>query len=284
MDYCECQFQLKPYRPYGEILIAHLSEIGFESFEEQEESNCLKAFIEQGDYDEKTVREILDNLEGIEYKFNFKVVEKENWNKKWESNFQPVLVDDFCCIRAPFHQADLDVEYDIIIEPKMSFGTGHHQTTFLMTQLLRDTDLLNKSVLDMGSGTGVLAVLASKMGASLVDAIDIEEWAFENMKENFTRNKVEVSSFLGNASLLKGKKQTYDVVMANINKNILLRDLKHYDEVLNGGGFLMMSGFFHYDVEEILNSEVLNNYRKIASLEKDEWVAIKLLKIESVLS
>ena len=160
----------------------------------------------------------------------------------------------------------------------MSFGTGHHQTTQMMIALMKNDDYQGKTILDMGSGTGILAILAKKMGAKSVDAIDIEEWAFENMQENASRNEVTLNCFLGDAALLKVKKKQYDVVFANINKNILLNDMSQFDEVLKPNGELHLSGFFTTDEAELLSSISLKNYIVLQRLEKESWSALKLQK------
>ncbi|MEQ8623966.1 MAG: 50S ribosomal protein L11 methyltransferase [Vicingaceae bacterium] len=279
MAYIACKITVQPFMPFNEILVAQLSELDFESFTEEERENVLIAYIPADEFQLSKVKSICSALKDqakIELEVN--TIEKENWNKKWEENFEPIQVDQFCLIRAPFHTTKSKITHEVIIEPKMSFGTGHHQTTQMMIALMKDDDYQEKTILDMGSGTGILAILAKKMGAKSVDAIDIEEWAFENMQENASRNEVTLNCFLGDAALLKEKKQQYDVVFANINKNILLNDMSQFDEVLKPNGELHLSGFFTTDEAELLSSISLKNYIVLQRLEKESWSALKLQK------
>lgn len=277
MNYIECQFKLEPYRPFNEILVAQLSDLEFESFVEEEENQTLKGYIIASSFEETEVKQAIGVFsDQVEINFSFQTIERVNWNKKWEENFDAISIGKFCHIRAPFHEEHSDFKHEIIIEPKMSFGTGHHQTTQMMIELMEQLSFQGTSVLDMGSGTGVLAILAKKMGAEKVDAIDIEDWAYENMKENFLRNNVEVMAGLGDAELLGD--DTYEVILANINKNILLNDFKKYDQVLQDRGFLLLSGFYQSDEEDILSASSLKNYEKLAVKNKDRWCAILLQK------
>jgi ribosomal protein L11 methyltransferase len=209
------------------------------------------------------------------FKISFvrKEIEQENWNATWEQNFQPIVVDDICMIRAPFHEKK-DVIYDIVIEPKMSFGTGHHETTHMMLQHLLELQLYAKSVLDMGSGTGVLAILAAMRGAKPVDAIDIDNWCYLNAKENVERNSVDfINVYEGDASLLDV--QRYDVIIANINRNILLEDIGKYVGCLNPNGVLLLSGYYKEDLELITQKCKHEGLRFEKNLEKNNWIAAK---------
>ena len=225
--YLEYDFTIEPTQPATDILIAELGEVGFESFVENETG--LLAYILKSDWRE----DILDGLyilqqPGFEISWTQKEIQQQNWNAEWERNFHPITIGNRCMVRAPFHPA-AGVEYDIVIEPKMSFGTGHHETTHMMLQHILDMDVQGKSVLDMGCGTGVLAILAKKKGAGPVDAIDIDEWCYLNTQENIERNDCgSIKAFLGDSSLLKGKK--YDVILANIIRNILLEVILVYAE------------------------------------------------------
>lgn len=276
MSYIECRFKLSPYYPFNEILMAQLVELGFESFVEETDDEVLLGYVPEGDFKEKDTDELCAALPGMSYQMDFKRIAKENWNKKWEENFDSVQVDDFCYIRAPFHPKGEKVEYEVLIEPKMSFGTGHHQTTQLMIRLMRDIDFKGLSVLDMGSGTGILAILAKMMGAAKVFAIDIEEWAYENMQENVERNQVLVDTYLGDATLLTQLNEQYDVVIANINKNILIADMPEYMKVLKDKGRLLLSGFFHTDVEELLAQQNLSTMKLNTKLQEEDWCALAL--------
>lgn len=272
MNYIEYIFKIEPLQPGTEILIAELGYAGFESFVETEEG--VTAYIQKEVWNGAILDEIsILSSEEFEITFTFSEIEQINWNAEWEKNFDPIEVDGKCTVRAPFHPKK-NFEYEIVIEPKMSFGTGHHETTFMMLQFLLENDFKNKTVLDMGCGTAVLAILAEMRGASKLDAIDIDEWCFENSMENIQRNNSEnISVYLGNASLLEGKK--YDVIIANINRNILLNDMETYRTCLEMGGELYLSGFYTEDLQVI--TECCNNlgFSFVENKEKNKWVAAK---------
>ncbi|QWX82841.1 50S ribosomal protein L11 methyltransferase [Cellulophaga sp. HaHaR_3_176] len=270
--YIEYQFKVAPIQPASDILIAELGEVLFESFVETEEG--VLAYIKKEDWSENILEniEIFDNS-NFKIEHSFKEIEQENWNATWEQNFNPIQVGDKCAVRAPFHEKT-NVEFDIVIEPKMSFGTGHHETTHMMLEHILDTDFKGLSVLDMGSGTGVLAILAAMKGASTIDAIDIDNWCYLNALENVERNNCShINVYEGEASLLEGKK--YDVIIANINRNILLSDIPIYAKCLNTNGTLFLSGFYTEDIEIISEKckEVSLKYN--SNLEKNNWVAAK---------
>ena len=229
-----------------EILIAYLSEIGFESFEETDES--LKAYIRADAFDPIDFgKEIMERFSAISCAVS--TIPKQNWNETWEKNFEPLQIGEVY-IRAPFHKSRSASGYELVIEPKMSFGTGHHATTTLMVMEMMKIRFRNKKVLDMGCGTSLLAILASKLGADKVLAVDIDEWAVENSKENCLRNEVSnVDVIKGDAAVIKGS--TFDIILANINRNVLLADLEIYSTSLNNGGFLLLSGFYEADMQEI---------------------------------
>lgn len=270
--YIEYTFKVNPLQPASDILIAELGEAGFESFVENEEG--VLAYIQKNDWSE-SILESVDILENEIFKISFQVkeIEQENWNATWESNFNPIQVDNKCIVRAPFHEKP-NVEFDIVIEPKMSFGTGHHETTHMMLQHILDHDFEGKSVLDMGSGTGVLAILTALKGANSIDAIDIDHWCYLNAKENITRNNSEhINIFEGDVNLLIDQK--YDVIIANINRNILLADIPKYAKCLNANGILFLSGFYVEDIPLISSkcNEVKLKFEK--NLKKNNWVAVK---------
>ncbi len=249
MTYIELAISVTPKEQGCDILIAHLSELDFESFVENDTG--FSAFIQEDKYNESEVISIF-NLYSSELKVEFspKIIPQQNWNKEWESSFEPIDVAGKCLIRAPFHDTNKKYLFDIIIEPKMSFGTGHHDTTQLMIQKLLTIDIKNKSVLDMGCGTGVLAILASKMGAHPITAIDIDDWSVENSIENTKRNNINnVIVQKGNAQLLV--KKTFNTILANINKNVLLADLETYCKCLEKNGNLIISGFFDTDAADL---------------------------------
>ncbi len=237
-------FKAKPLQPAIEILIAELGYAGFESFVETEDG--VSAYIQKEQWNESILDDIMIlKSDEFEITHTFEEIEQTNWNAEWEKNFTPILVDNVCSIRAPFHEKP-NVEYDIVIEPKMSFGTGHHETTHMMIQHILKIDLKEKSVLDMGCGTGVLAILAAMKGADPVEAIDIDNWCYINSLENIERNNtLQVKVFQGNSDLLINK--TFDVIIANINRNILLKDLNIYAKCLNDDGILLLSGFYNED-------------------------------------
>ena len=267
-------FTVEPLVPAVEILIAELGYGGFESFVETE--NGVTAYIQKKDWKEN-ILEHIQILSSDEFKISyiFNEIEQTNWNEEWEKNFPPIVVDDVCTVRAPFHDVP-KTKYDIIIEPKMSFGTGHHETTHMMIQHILNNDFSNKSVLDMGCGTGVLAILAEMKGAAKIDAIDIDNWCYLNSLENVQRNNCKhISVYEGDASLLKEK--AYDVIIANINRNILLADMSKYVTCLKKEGLLFLSGFYKDDIS-IINKECSKYGLKLQeSLEKNNWVSLKFI-------
>ncbi|NAS32500.1 50S ribosomal protein L11 methyltransferase [Flavobacteriaceae bacterium R38] len=270
--YIEYTFNVTPVKPGTDILIAELGIVGFESFVETEEG--VVAYIQQKDWNDA----ILDDVEILENDIftitnTFKEIEQVNWNAEWENNFHAIEVDEICTVRAPFHEKPT-TKYDIVIEPKMSFGTGHHETTHMMIQHLLKTDLLGKEVLDMGCGTGVLAILAEMMGAAHVDAIDIDNWCYLNSLENVERNQCKhIKVYEGDAALLENKK--YDVIIANINRNILLRDIPVYMACLKEKGVLLLSGFYNDDIGLINEICVNHKLKFVEKIEKNFWVALK---------
>ncbi|WP_431122798.1 50S ribosomal protein L11 methyltransferase [Flagellimonas flava] len=269
--YIEYQFKLQPLTPWTEILIAELGEVGFESFVEEE--GLLLAYILKNDWRESILDAIctLTN-DAVNVTWKSKEIAQQNWNAEWERNFHPINVGDQCMVRAPFHPSE-NVEFDIVIEPKMSFGTGHHETTHMMLQHILENPFEGMSVLDMGCGTGVLAILAKMKGASQVDAIDIDEWCFLNSKENVERNNCEIEVYQGDSSILPGKK--YDIILANINRNILLSDIPIYSECLNPEGELYLSGFYIEDLDVISSKCGSYGLEFVKNLEKNNWVSAK---------
>lgn len=273
--YIGYHFTIEPLQPASDILMAELGELGFESFVETETG--FSAYIQKEDWNPLILSQVQVLNSG---KFNI-VYEKEeiqpvNWNSEWEKNFEPIEIDNTVSIRAPFHDAGT-LKYNLIIEPKMSFGTGHHETTHLMVQHLLKLDLQDKSVLDMGCGTGVLGILAEKMGANWVDAIDIDPWSYENTLENVERNKCRlVNVFEGDASLLSDFK--YDIIIANINRNILVQDISSYCNVLKDNGILLFSGFYTEDIPIIDEVAHKNHLVKDLTLERHNWVGLRYIK------
>ena len=272
--YIEYQFTVSPLQPGTDILIAELGYEGFESFVETEEG--VTAYIQKKDWNKDILNDI-QILGSDEFQISHTISEiaQVNWNLEWEKNFEAIEVDSRCIVRAPFHPK-ANLEYEIVIEPKMSFGTGHHETTYMMLQHILENDFSKKSVLDMGCGTAVLAILAEMRGASNIDAIDIDPWCFENSKENVDRNNCKnISVALGDASALIGRK--YDVIIANINRNILLNDMETYRSCLSKGGELYLSGFYKEDLPIIKNSCNKLGFTFVDKKERDSWIAAKFV-------
>lgn len=273
--YIEFQFTVSPLQPASEILIAELSYAGFESFVENEEG--VTAYVVSEEFDEEAFAglHILQSDE-FEITYTSQEIEKVNWNIEWEKNFNPIIIDDQCSVRAPFHEKP-ETEFDIVIEPKMSFGTGHHATTHMMLQFILKNEWEGKSVLDMGCGTGVLAILTEMKGAKSVDAIDIDNWCYLNALENVVRNNCElISVYEGAAELLEGKH--YDMIIANINRNILLEDISKYSACLNPGGKLFLSGFYIEDIPAIEEECNINGLKIEDELEQENWAALSFIK------
>jgi len=274
--YIAYYFKAKPLQPAVEILIAELGFAGFESFVETEEG--VSAFIQKEEWNSSILENIqILNSDEFEISFTFEEIEQTNWNSEWEKNFNPIIVDNICAVRAPFHER-LNTTYDIVIEPKMSFGTGHHETTHMMIQHILKNDLIDKSVLDMGCGTGVLAILTEMKGAKPVDAIDIDNWCYLNSIENIERNNCkQISVFEGDVSLINNK--TYDVIIANINRNILLKDIMTYSKSLSEKGILFLSGFYKNDIP-VIKEECINYDLKLEEIiERNNWVALKFINL-----
>lgn len=273
MEYTELKCSLpEGDSVYAELIMARLGELGFESFEETGEG--LLAYIPSSEFDPA----ILNNPdlwpEGIDVEYTWAVIPEQNWNAVWEENFEPVTLAGRCHIRAPFHPVIPGIEYEIIIEPKMSFGTAHHETTALMIEYLLEEPVEGLTVLDMGSGTGVLAILAAMRGATDITAIDNDEWAYRNAIENVERNKSRgISVYLGDADLLNNDKK-FDFIIANINRNILLKDIEVYCKSLEKGGTLLMSGFYFEDIAAISDAAALSGLTYQGHKERNKWVAV----------
>lgn len=273
--YLGFQFEVEPKELGSEILIAELGEKPFESFSETE--NGLSAYIQKSLWEEGMFEDIMI-LQNPEFKISYTVEEiaAVNWNEEWEKNFDPIDVDGECHVRAPFHEKTA-AKYDIVIEPKMSFGTGHHETTHMMIQHILDLDVKGKKTLDMGCGTAILAILAEMKGATPIDAIDIDNWCYLNSIENVERNNCKgITVYEGEAALLEGK--SYDLIIANINRNILLNDMAAYAKSLHSGGTLLLSGFYTEDIEAITASCNENGLIFEKKIERNNWVALRFLK------
>ncbi|MBO6880608.1 50S ribosomal protein L11 methyltransferase [Winogradskyella sp.] len=274
--YIGYDFKVEPLQPATEILIAELGYAGFESFVEN--NSGVTAYIQKEDWN-KNILDDIHILNSNEFKITneFNEIEQTNWNAEWEKNFKPIVVDDLVTVRAPFHDKP-NTKYDLIIEPKMSFGTGHHETTHMMIQHILKNDFKDKSVLDMGCGTGVLAILAEKVGATKLDAVDIDNWCYVNSLENVERNQCEnISVHEGDVSFLQNQK--YDCIIANINRNILLQDIPAYAKSLNKSGKLFLSGFYEDDLALITQKCLENNLIFEDKTLKNRWIAAQF-KIE----
>ena len=256
-----------------DILIAELGQMSYDSFQEMDEE--LEAFVKEELYDEKKLFSILEKY-GLSHEIKVEKLKDINWNEKWEKNFDPVFVDDKVQIRATFHNPQPNYEYDIIINPKMSFGTGHHETTQLIVSEQLNIDHENKHILDVGTGTGVLAIMGYKLGAKSITATDVDDWCIENSMENFNLNQVENFEILQgtiNKLTLPG---SYDIIYANINKNVLLNDLPVYSNILNETGILLLSGFYFDDIDDLKEKAAQNQLISEHTKTRNNWAMMRL--------
>jgi ribosomal protein L11 methyltransferase len=279
MNYYEVNLRLEPPAEiYRDVLSTLLADIGFESFVETD--NGLYAFIPEKNYSGKVIAEALENfpLPDVQIQYSVEFIKGEDWNEAWEKYFfQPIIIDNRVIIHSSFHKDIPPLAYDIVIDPKMAFGTGHHATTSLMISCLLELDLNNRSLLDMGCGTAVLAILAKMKGAHPVTAVDNDEWAYENALENIRLNHTPSIRVLhGDASLLE--KESYDIVLANINRNILLNDMHRYVQCMAPGASLFMSGFYTKDKGIITESCAKYSLNFISFREKSDWAAMHFQK------
>lgn len=275
MHYTRLQIICDP--EFSEILQAEISEAGFDTFMEIE--NGFEAYAEQDNFDKEALHEILQKYNAFTPITHYQdKIEKKNWNEEWEKNYEPVIVDDSVIIRASFHQPAKTYLHDIIITPKMSFGTGHHQTTHLMVKTQLEMDHKNKVVMDAGCGTAVLAIMASKLGAKKIEAFDIDEWSVINGQENAEINQCN------NIKIRQGKisdltfDDEFDIILANINKNILLQEMHQYAAYLKSGGLLLLSGFYEQDIPDLLKSAAQYRLQQVTSHERESWVSLLLKK------
>ncbi len=280
MKYLEFAFRTQPCTEVvNDVLSAVLAEAGFESFVEQPEG--INAYIQTALFNEEELKEALDGFPlpetGITYTYT--EAEDKDWNEEWEKNFfQPIVIGDRCVIHSTFHHNVPAAAYDIVINPQMAFGTGHHETTSLIIEELLESDLQGKALLDMGCGTSILAILARMRGAQPCTAVDIDEWCVRNSLENIELNKVDhISVYQGDASSLWDK-GPFDVVIANINRNILLADMKHYVARMTPGATLLMSGFYTEDIPAIREEAERNGLTFVANSVKNNWTAVRFVK------
>ena len=282
MKYIEVTFSLNPVDPYRDLLVDALGNDGpYDSFVET--PNGLKAYVPADQFDANWLQEQINELHQFsifDSQFSIREMPDKNWNEEWEKQHHPVLVEaengKKIWVRAPFHEHRTDVDYEIEIEPKMSFGTAHHATTYMMLSYLAELPLEGLRVLDMGCGTAVLGILAKMRGADYVEGIDIDEWAYNNAIENVQRNGVEMTIRIGDASLLDKREDKFDLVIANINRNILLNDMAAYAAVLNPGGTLLLSGFYESDIPALQQHAATFGLQIQQTKSRQSWAALRL--------
>ena len=279
-DYIETRLDINPCNETAtDIMASLLAEIGYESF--VPDNTGLTAYIKKSDFSEDKLDNVVSSfpLEGHSFHVTNKEIEGKDWNSEWEKNyFQPIVVDNLCVIHSSFHHDYPQCKYDIVIDPKMAFGTGHHATTSLIIRRLLQMDLEGKSVIDMGTGTGILAILAAMRGAEPVDAVEIDEFAYTNALENVKINHhPEINIIHGDASALKNLTPA-DLFIANINRNIILADLKNYAAAMSPGATILLSGFYKDDIDLLLQEA--ENYRLqfMRVFEQDKWACLELQK------
>ncbi len=255
-----------------EIITALLSESGYNSF--KEESHVIYAYISEKSFNKKYLTKILNKYKTA---YSINIIKEKKWEKEWEKTFQPVVIDNELIIRSPYHCSKKDVKYDLIIEPKMSFGTGHHETTLLMCKLILESNMLNTAVLDIGCGTGILGILAEKTGAGQIICIDIDKWAYENSIENIKINNCKnIKVFQGDFSVIP--KIQFDYILSNINFNVLMEDIPEYSKILKHSGTLIISGFFTKKSEKIKNQCIKNGLVFVRDITKNDWSACVFIK------
>ncbi|MEA3479255.1 MAG: 50S ribosomal protein L11 methyltransferase [Bacteroidota bacterium] len=273
-DYIELNIDLADRDALDEM-IARLSQLGFDGFWEQDDR--LMAYIPEATFTDHIRKAVEDYCRQKTYTTAWNNLPDQNWNTSWESNFNPVMISPECMIRAPFHKTDPTVKFDIIIEPQMSFGTGHHETTSLMVDLMLNLPVKDKKILDMGTGTGILAILAQLMEAKAITAVDNDEWAYKNTLNNINWNNIPgFDVILGNA--LNIKNMSFDIIFANINRNILLNDMHYYVDALDIGGTLAMSGFYQEDLAAINEKAASLGLLLMKKKSKNNWTAVQYKK------
>ena len=276
MNYIEYDFTVFPTEMGAEILMAELAEVGFDSFEDT--PTGIKAYIPKDSWNEHILQDIY-LLSNPEFTISYQITEIEqvNWNEEWEKNFSPIVVEDLCTVRANFHPVP-NTRYDIVITPKMSFGTGHHETTYMMLQQLLPLSLEGTKVLDMGCGTGILAIMAALRGARDITAIDIDPWCVENATENVQQNDCSFITIKeGDVSLIAGEQ--YNLILANINRNILLSDIPAYTQALLPQGLLLVSGFYEEDLPAIKEKCQEVGLTYLSHIERNRWVSAKFQRL-----
>ena len=251
-----------------EILISELSDLGVQGFEQTE--NYLIAYFNENSFRSYELNDLLKN-----YSFTSQVIEDRNWNEEWESNFQPVIVNNFCAIRAEFHSPPGNVEHDIIITPKMSFGTGHHATTYMMIEQMSEIDFKNKTIFDFGTGTGILSILSEKLGASKIEAVDIDDWSIANARENIEKNRCSRISVTLSSQI---PDEIFDIILANINRNILLTYIPRLCQSLRVDGYLLLSGLLTSDERDIMEACLNEKLKLVKIIERSTWISSLFIK------
>tara|TARA_B100000614_G_C14534813_1_gene487987 strand:+ start:153 stop:986 length:834 start_codon:yes stop_codon:yes gene_type:complete len=276
MNFKKIVIKIQPREPWVDVFIDELCNLGCDSFEETDQG--FNAYIPTHKLNENLKKHLEEQTTRKEFKFDFffEEIPSKNWNEIWENSFEPILIEKWCSIIAPFHENNYETEHTITINPKMSFGTGHHETTLMMVETMRELTLNKKKVLDIGTGTGILAILSKKMGAKYVEAIDIDLNATKICKENAIKNSVDL--IVKHGELKQRDSSIFDVILANINRNILLEQMSLYSEILISGGKLLLSGFLIQDEEMVLNSAYKNNLQTITKKNKGNWLCLALIK------
>lgn len=262
---------------FSEILIAEIAQAGFDTF--METDTGFEAYAEEDHYDKNLLTQVNNKYNSVSpFSFSFSTIEKKNWNEEWENNLQPIIVDDLCLVRAEFHKIEEKYPYEIVITPKMSFGTGHHQTTYLMLKSEMKMDFKNKRVMDAGCGTAILSIMASKRGAREVLAFDIDEWSVINGKENIGNNGSQhIDIRQGKLSEMKFEGK-FDVILANINKNVLLDEMQQYADCMTSGAELLLSGFYTHDIDDLKNEAAKFSLAETQRDERETWASLRLVK------
>jgi len=278
MDYYKIAIEITPFEEWlRDVLAAQLGIIGFDSF--METDTGIEAFIPVANFSDAEMEYVLNAFQDdFTFSINKEIIKSQNWNEVWEKNyFKPLVINNECVIRAPFHTEYQKAKYEIIIEPNMAFGTGNHETTTLMIETILENEMENKNILDMGCGSGILGILASMKGAKKVTAIDIDEWSYKGANENAALNKIENMVVKQGDAYLPGNEK-FDIVFANIHKNVLINDLPAYSEVLQPGGLLIMSGFYTEDIAEIKPKAESLGLKDNGFKTKNNWVAYSFQK------
>jgi ribosomal protein L11 methyltransferase len=269
---CQCKAE------YGEIMIAELSQAGFDYFMETEDQGHFQAYAEAVNFNEEILKSLSSEYPMASFSYSLREIPKENWNQTWETHYDPIEVDDFVYIRAHFHPAKEGFAHELVITPKMSFGTGHHATTWQMLKLQSGLDHKGMRVIDLGTGTGILAIMAAKLGAAEVTGTDIDDWSVENSIENAQINGFPDIPFLKGTVSQLGLSGQYDLVFANINKHVLLEEMPHYTKLLKPKGYLLLSGFYEHDIADLLAVAKPLGLKELERSIRNSWAALKLKK------